>query len=235
MSWRNATPTPRPTHGGTRRETARPAESSPSAVAEQQGEPVGQIRGDEAHLFRPASAWSQTADAAARTGSTPWASKAVIAPASTSPVPAVASAGPPLATTRTGPSGSATIVVGPLWTTTAPIEAASSRVAAMGRWWCGRRAGRTHRRAGSHGRRSAIRIHRGTRAAVRRRRERADGRRRAPWPHRHHGRAESGTTSTAATRSRSATAAAPHAEAGSEYRPPRPDRRRRRAGIAICT
>ena len=28
----NATPTPRPTHGGTRRETARPAKSSPSAV-----------------------------------------------------------------------------------------------------------------------------------------------------------------------------------------------------------
>ena len=99
MSWRECDAHPSAHARGTRRETARPAESSPSAVAEQQGEPVGQIRGDEAHLFTPGLGmepdWTPL-----RERDRPPASKAVIAPASTSPVPAVASAGPLLATTR---------------------------------------------------------------------------------------------------------------------------------------
>ena len=72
----------------------------------------------------------------------PRASNAVIPPARTSPVPAVARDGSPLATINTGPSGAATMVVAPLWTTTAPHRAARVRVA-----WTGSSAVPSTRRA----------------------------------------------------------------------------------------
>ncbi len=233
-------PTPRPTHDGIRRETARPAESSPSAVASSRASRSGRSEATRPTCSRPASCMEPDCGRRWHNGIDPWASKGgdrLVKHNAHRYRPwrgraAVATTRP----ARRGRPRSSSVPCGRRQRRSR-LRKPRGGMARWGRCRCGRRAGRTHRQAGSPQLAQRDReSHRGTRLCSASP-SRTSGRLTpTPWPHRRHGRG----------RVRDPRVRQPHDQGrrplrhftprpGANTQPPDRIVARRRVRIAICT